>query len=205
MKSRNAIAAAIVVSLPASPALAGLVTIDATDAGWYDSSGNHGPANPNYAVGSNDTYRNWAIFDLSGVVGTVTAAEYRFNVAQISLPVTIEWVDVTTDLAILAGGTGGIPAYDDLGMGTVYGTHSVAGPQFTFESTLLNAAAVSDINDAVGGDFAIAGHQNPVNAGFAFFGSDYQNGNVQIILTIPSPAGLAMFGCAALVGRRRRR
>ena len=53
------------------------VMLAATSTGWYDISGLHLAGNLNYIVGINeslDQFRDFFIFDLTGVTGTITGA-----------------------------------------------------------------------------------------------------------------------------------
>src|SRR5205807_2194274 len=55
---------------------AATITLNATDSGWYDNSGNHPSNNQNYTTGyraGSSTFRSFFIFNLAGVSGITSA------------------------------------------------------------------------------------------------------------------------------------
>ncbi|MEO0973289.1 MAG: hypothetical protein AAFX85_09350 [Pseudomonadota bacterium] len=102
--------------------------VEALDTGWYDDMGTHTVANSNYFVGrtSDTEFRNFFVFDLTDVEGTIVEASLR-----IYNPVdgfrsdegveTYQVRAVTTDVETLVSGAGGVAAFDDLGTGTLFG------------------------------------------------------------------------------------
>jgi Ca2+-binding RTX toxin-like protein len=133
-------------------------TLQSTDRGWYDSTGEHDPTNINYATGDGGGVhlRNFFIFDLSSVSGTVNSASLRAYNGGGGGPATYTLFDVTTSTATLAAGGSGLTAiYNDLGSGTVLG--SVANPSGTPITVPLNAAGVSAVQSALGGSLAVGG------------------------------------------------
>lgn len=201
----------------ANPGFGGPGSVPAFDTGWYDSSGVHEPTNPNYAVGAEGTtiYRNFFAFDLSLSPGNATAATLRvFNPlgGYVSTDPTevIAFSDVTTSIAALIDGTGGLPAFDDLGAGIQYGSTvvSVADDDQVVEIQ-LNAAALASIN-AASGNWALGGNLTSLNAADdieAVFGFTNSSAGVELVLRFvpePTSALLVGLGCVTLVACRQR-
>ena len=214
---RTAIIALGVVAITAS-AQAGIeVVIDATDRGWYNSTGFHAPSNDNYFVGNfqRQTRRNWFVFDLSRFDVEIVALQLRaWNPVDgfFSGDASETYVnyDVTTNLTDLINGFGGLPAYDDLGSGTVYASYDASNADNgTIVVIDLNAAAVADSNAAAGGLWGIGGGITTLNGGDEYLFGNTGGGNnadTQLVVTlIPAPGVLALLGVAGLVGSRRRR
>lgn len=203
---------------PASAAL-----INTTERGWYNSTGFHDPLNSNYITGFEAfgaEYRNFLVFDLSSVSGTVVAAQLQlFN--PISPPAngpgyvspnpteTYNLYDVSTPIATLtAGGSGLTSVFNDLGTGTVLGTATVsAADNGQYVNINLNAAGLAAVNAALGGQLAIGGALNfgvPQNSDrFVFSWTNFNepaDGNTRADLitrqidptVVPAPAGLLL-------------
>jgi hypothetical protein len=160
-----AIAGLLMSSALTGEAHAVSITIDATDRGWYNDIGTHYPTELNYGVGNAglDTVRNWFVFDLSAVTGTITAAELRlFNPTGgfISGDSSEDYdlFDVSTDIADLrAGGSGLTGIYADLGTGDTYGGRIVTTDHNNTDIVIsLNSAFLSAAN-ATSGQIAIGG------------------------------------------------
>ena len=115
-----------------SSTLPGTFTLNAVASGFYDQTGMHEAGN--YAVGwyvpSDAELRDYFVFDLSTVSGTITSAFLRLSTAPPSYirygssdpSETYTLFDVSTALPALTGGTGGVAAFGDLGGGTTYGS-----------------------------------------------------------------------------------
>ena len=79
----------LVCAFLAAPGSAAVVTVNATDSGWYDDTGFHDPSNINYLVGnpvfspSFVDHHNFFVFDLASISGTVTSAILVLNSGQI--------------------------------------------------------------------------------------------------------------------------
>ena len=205
------------------------VTINATDRGFYDSTGSHDFSNTNYFTGEplfGNNSRNFFIFDLAPVSGTVTAATLRlFNpLGSYTSPDPTENYDVHhvgTSPASLAAGTAGAAGFTDLGDGTVYGGHLASAlDNGTFINIALNAAAIADINAQLGGLFATGGNLTTLTLDGvpeSLFGATGGSAlsNTQLILTtaaavpepVPEPGSLALLslGVALALASRRRR
>ncbi|GCL34396.1 putative peptidase [Planktothrix agardhii CCAP 1459/11A] len=167
--------------------------IAATDTGWYDNSGSHGPSNTNYLVGDyNFKYRNWMAFNLPTFTTPVTSAKLQIKAYQYSsadLSETYELRDVTTPVSTLtAGGSGLTSIYNDLGGGTIYGSRSFTSADSNQTVTIdLNSALVSAINAKSGQSFALGGQITTDGIGDEYiFGSSNSlspNTDVQLLLT----------------------
>jgi len=139
------------------------------DRGWYRGDGFHNPDNLNYLTGihtvngapSND-FRSFYVVDLTDVTEPLSAAQLvlqmpTFGIAPSGLVRTLTLFDVTTDLTTLTNGTGGVPAFDDLGSGVEYGSVIVRYDDVRFGALVvidLNAAGVHALNEAQGSQFA---------------------------------------------------
>ena len=197
-----AIAASLFISVPA---IASQVILNASNAGWYDNSGFH-DSNPNDLAGSCSAatcgtamqFRNFSVFDLSAVSGTVVAAEFRpyepavsdglgNGYASVDPTETYTTFDVSTPPGtVIAGGTGLTAIFADLGTGTSYGAVTTSNADNgSFLTVALNRAAVAAINGALGGSFAIGGSVTSILGGgdqliFGFTGATPN----QLVLTI---------------------
>lgn len=188
----------------------GTLQLSAIGRGWYEAGGssNGSDAGNNYIAGICGTedacdggdavLRNWFIFDLEGVLGPVTAATLYLDVPgsggflspQGSETYTLYALDLGT--AAIAGGAG-LSGYNDLGDGTVYGSRAyTAADMGSGPGIVLNAGALSAINNAVGGDFGLGGTITTLNFD--------QGGEV------PEPATVVLMGAGlALLALRRRK
>src|SRR5581483_9123257 len=143
------------LALATHNAAAALVQINALDTGFYNQNGAHIPTNQTYIAGqfSGVQDRDFFVFDLSGVSGIITAATLNlYNPGNLGpccngyvspdASETFTLYDVTTPTATLvAGGTGLVPVFDDLGSGTVLGQRQVsAADNDTVIPISLNAA-----------------------------------------------------------------
>jgi hypothetical protein len=110
-----------------------LVTLNAVASGFYAGSGVHTAGN--YAAGwfagsSSVETRDYFVFDLTNVPGTIVAAYLRVSTAPEGSvrfgsedpSETFTLFAVTTPIATLTGGSGGTAAFTDLGAGTTYGS-----------------------------------------------------------------------------------
>ncbi len=144
------------------------VTLDATDVGVYDDIGNFGGNSLTVGwdapafFGSGTESRHFTVFDLSGVSDPITAAVLRlkepaggYDSVDSSEDLTV--FDVSTAIATLTGGTGGVGVFNDLGAGSSYGSVAIdATNDDSWISITLNAAALADLNAATG-SFAFGG------------------------------------------------
>lgn len=156
----------------AAPEAVTYVTVEATDTGWYDSTGYHETVNDNYIAGNFfvDYWHDFFVFDLSGLSGVLTGATLEVDSGDCPYdsPDSSEtWrlYDVSTPLGTLTGGTGGVAAYTDLGSGTTYGSSVFDSsiPSYTPVSVPLNASGIAAIQAALGGGFGIGGAVTTLN------------------------------------------
>lgn len=201
-------------------------TIVADDTGWYDNTGEHTASNVGYIVGncgeliacgaSRPEVRDFFVFDLSSVTGTIIAAELQlvnpsggFSSGDASEDYDV--FDVSTSIAtLLAGGSGLTGIYADLGTGTTYGGKTVSSADNgTTVVVPLNAAFVSAAN-ATSGQIAVGGAITTLDGDTSnieiMFGAAGGPSNTQLVLTIEGeevPAlslpGVVLFLLLALV------
>jgi hypothetical protein len=192
-------------SLFVAPVQAFQITINATDRGWYNAAGARTVNNTNYFVGIEDgsqtEYRNFFVFDLSNLTGTITKASLNlvnpaFGYSGPIAGLTYNMSDVSTPIPALINGTGGVNAFTDLGGGTTFGSRtvrqSIAGGLINIA---LNGSAISALN-ANSGLFAFGGAiANPQPNQFIFAGSTFDLADTQLVLeTQPVPAPPALVG-----------
>ncbi|MBA3485130.1 MAG: hypothetical protein H0T51_25315 [Pirellulales bacterium] len=105
------------------------VVIPHTDRGWYAETGFHNPSNSNYVVGDWRTFlfapadsRNFFVFDLSSITQPIASAKLALSVLSslggagynsVDPSENYELHDVTTSIATLLNGTGGVAAHTD--------------------------------------------------------------------------------------------
>lgn len=144
----------------------------AQDTGWITEEGAHNTTNGNYLAGiSGDLeYRNFAVFDLSNLSGMASTAELRIATAFINGPVTYSLYGSDATLDELdrqraPGDAEGIALFNSIGTGTFYGSRDYTVDDFYLSRTIeLNAAAVSEINAAAGGQFSFVGAATQVTS-----------------------------------------
>jgi PKD domain/RTX calcium-binding nonapeptide repeat (4 copies) len=176
------------------------LTLNATDSGWWDSTGFHSSTNKNYVAGQNtpsQLARDYFVFNLAGVSQTITGAQVRLtNPAggYVSPDPTETYAvfDVSTPLgALQASGSGQLGIYNDLGTGTNFATRTFsAADNGQLVAIPLNASGVAALDAARGGSVAVGGALTSI-AGtatqfvFAFTGapSDVK----QLVLNLGSP------------------
>ena len=180
----------------------GSVSLTATSAGWWTSTGNHSSSNPNYIVGvcgSSDSCggdnldrRDFFIFDLSTVRDTILSASLNIGNSSSGYystgsSVPLSFFDVFTSLTdVAASGSGRVDIYNDLGAGSSYGSFNAQASDINTQVLIaLNNTAVSALNDARGSSWAVGG---------SIATSD-----------IPEPGSLALAGLSLAVLRAMRR
>jgi len=199
------------------PTNAGTIILDAIDRGWYANDGGHLPSNLSYFVGNSTTgfiFRNWFVFDLTGIDQPIVSAElhlWNFSYFSVDPTETYTIFDVSTNLPDLVGGTGGIPAFNDLGSGSIYGSYLASdADDNSFLDIPLNGAALVSLNEtagqwATGGAFTTLDNDfGTLEQMFAGTGNLPLNFTQLIVTPIPAPAALPLLLMPALFGRRRR-
>jgi hypothetical protein len=131
-------------------------TLDAVASGLYGEVLGH--ASGNYAAGwytgtvpDKVEARNYFIFDLSTVSGTIVSAFVRLSTAPSGSvrygsndpSETYTLFDVSTGLGPLADGSAGTAAFDDIGSGVSYGGVTVSNPLGATVDVPLNAAGLA--------------------------------------------------------------
>jgi hypothetical protein len=156
-------------------------TLSAVDSGWYEYNPSaipvptyiHNPSSTNYIAGdlSGMEYRDFFVFDLSGVSGTIVNAALDIEnppggyvSADGSETWTVYDVNVTS-IANLVGAIDNATSFNDIGSGTSYGSANVVWTGVTTPVNVnLNASAVSALNSAIGGQFALGGRVTTIGA-----------------------------------------
>jgi hypothetical protein len=208
--------------LATTNASAGLITLNATNSGTYAGSGDS--YDGNYSVGwfsgqFADEFRNFFVFDLSSVSGTITSATLRLSsydppssgYVSNDPTETFSLFNVSTPLANLINGSGGVAAFTDLGSGTLFGS-SVINDQLDFENISLNAAGLAFLQSNLGANqIAFGGAVTSLvkgNSPEALFNATTGQLTRQLILTtedaapggssVPEPSTLLLAGLALI-------
>lgn len=206
-----------------SPAIGSTISLSTADneinsespnQGWWNATLSNYIGNSNYIVGNGiggpQEFRDFFTFDLSALTGqTVTSATLevqRYNGGD----ATLGLFDVSTNAIILNTlGAANAAVFADLGTGNSYGTFVVGtGDPADILGFSLNAAAITDINAAIGGFFSIGGamQAGPGNELFATSNGGTPEFLVVTTTTItPEPNAKLLFACglAVLAGRGR--
>ena len=183
----------------------GSTFLSTIDSGWYNNSGSHDPSNTNYIVGDccgAAEFRNWFVFDISGLTAPVSSLSFDLYSYSVTLTSGNYYVnDVSTSVASLVGGTGGIAAFNDLGTGYNYGFnfYQSGTDSNTFHTISLNSAAVSSLNTSIAS-----------NTGKWAIGGSFAPGNVPVppVSAVPEAETYAMLiaglGLVGAITRRRK-
>jgi len=149
------------------PGCFGELTVDAESSGFYDQTGRHTAGN--YAVGwygvpNDDELRDYFVFDLPPITGTITSATLRLTTAPPSFvrygsedpSETYTLFEVVTSLDDLTGGTAGVSAWDDLADGQSYGELVATSAIGETVDVVLNATGIAALT-AADGRFTVGG------------------------------------------------
>jgi hypothetical protein len=202
--------------------------INVMDRGWYLNDGidlgYHDPSvdlKSYFAGEASGEYRDFFVFDLTGVTNPVVGATLELNTFEVAgtniagtnqtYPV-YKLYDVGTAISTLtAAQTGQSGIFADLGGGTVYGSIDTKNVQSNTTITIPLTSALSAINAARGGQFAIGGTLTNTSTDpqylFGFSDSTDLSNSRLILVTVPEPGSfvLALLGVAsAFVWMRRR-
>lgn len=137
------------------------------DTGFITSNGGHNKNNAMYTATinyGNAAINNWGVFDLSSFTGPVHSASLSLYTGGVFNGVTYTLFDTRASLAELdkdrtgIDPTTGIALHNDLGSGIVYGSRVYyTADAFNFRTIALNSDALSAIQSAAGGQFALGG------------------------------------------------
>jgi hypothetical protein len=139
------------------------VVLDAVNRGWWSSNVAHDSTNDNTYTGryAEGLYNSYFIFNLAGLAGTVVSAELvleQENYYGNELETVSLW-DVTTNATTLEASGFDSAILSDLQSGNQYGSFELTADDIgTFHVIALSAQAVSDLNAALGGSFAVGAH-----------------------------------------------
>jgi hypothetical protein len=205
---------------------AATVEINYTHRGWYDITGFHNTFNDNYAVGDDrggglcgpttcfNDYRNFFVFDLSGVTQQISSAKLALNVPLAAYESSdssenYELHDIITPIAVLIDGTGGLAAHADLGSGVVYGSRTMtAADMASVVEITLNSSAVSALNSThrlfgIGGSLTTL--DDLANNEYTFGVTNFEKISQLRLTLVPEPSTLLLLAISAtsLLGYRK--
>lgn len=217
----------IAILFAAVHASATTITVNASNSGFYNNSGNS--VGGNYTVGwfagpGGGEARNFFVFDLSGLSGTISNATLRLTPSGSSgsgylsfdASETFSLFDVSTLVSNLINATGGVAAFNDLGSGTQYGSSVIANPGNTpdplFYDIPFNIAGLAFLQGNLGNNpIALGGAITTLTQGAtqeALFNLTNSGLTRQLIFTIadenpggaavPEPATLLLSGLALI-------
>jgi hypothetical protein len=205
-----------------STASAQTVIISYSNRGNYDGMfGDYFPGSTNYIVGYDvPEYRNFFVFDLSGVVQPIASATLDLYLPNTSgkgyfsshPSENFQLHDVVTSISNLTAGTGGLAAFNDLGSGVVYGNRSISdADEGTVVEILLNTSAVASMNAnhglfAMGGSLTTLDHPPTfIEVAFAFTGNDSDVSELRLTF-VPEASTATLIAFAAMIfGMRSRK
>jgi hypothetical protein len=211
-------------------------TIVATDRGWYNSLGESDDAppdypTPNYFAGMdtiNTEFRNWFVFDLTPVQGTIVGMTIHLGMPDGNPEHPLitggyrsphpfenyEMYSVETSPATLMGGNAGLAAFNDLGAGSFFGNMFITEAQ---EGQVLgiplNPSAMASAMASINSDkeWAIGGRVStliPINQWQGVFAGSHSgpvnNVFISIQTAVPSPSAALLLWAGVISSHRRR-
>lgn len=210
----------------AQAASAANVNVDATTSGTYTESG--GSFISGYFVGRCNVctptgdFRAFVAFSLLGIEGPVTSATLRLSMPDIGYSSIdssegVGLFDVSTSLAALVGGTGGVGAFNDLGSGQSLGSTTLSSNSGgTLIDFSLSQNGINYINAALGSSVILGMAGTTLSSSGTLdenlFNNSTGNPDVtrQLMLVtspVPEPSTLLSLsaGLALLISQMRRR
>ena len=186
-----------------SNVLADIIEIDATNSGFYTSSGfRNGPVSSIFAGdGSN---RNWIAFDLSVITDEILSASLTiYNDVANDDGIHFTWSEVATPISEVFTSAGdGVDIFNDLNDGSVFATGTTASGGNDVYS--LTDAALLSLNNA--SSYWLMGGATADDLGRAYGFTNGVSSGDQIRLTletsfaaVPVPAAFWLFG-SGLIG-----
>lgn len=154
--------------------------------GWFQSGGaNSGPSNQNYFVGfsnsNSDTHRNFFVFDLSSITGTITGATLKlynpinppdsFDGYAGDATETYELTSTSASIADLlgtynSGDPTGVSVFGTLGTGSLFSSITASSADNGLTLNLpFNAAGLSALNSSIGGLMGMGGQLTSISGG----------------------------------------
>lgn len=181
--------------------------LSATDSGRYTSAGFHNPAVTDYRAIVGGT-RNFFVFDLSALPASrvIASATLHLDVGVVTQGgfggISYVLHDVSTPVAALvAGGSGLVGTYNDLGSGTALSDVISIAPedQGTVRSISLLPAGVAALQAARGGLIALGGDPSGLGGNQAFSGTDLSGVQLAIELAPLALPSISVTGLGVLV------
>lgn len=197
------------------------VILNPIDRGVYAEDGTHYDSY-SYIIGRpspvSQISNNFFVFDLSGVSEQVIGVEFRIEsnwYLSADPSETFTVYDITGSIPAIWDGSAGVAGFTDMQSGNAYGDISVSSADNgTMLDISLNAQAIQDINNSLGGQFAFGGTISTLDLInpreeeiFGPTNPDNPADGVELVLTMipePSVLGLLLLGCGMLALRRKR-
>jgi hypothetical protein len=172
---------------------AAIISIDATNSGWYVSGGTNNGTTSNIQSRVGYDSRNWLGFDLSSITDNIVAAVLEVaSDPRNGSGLDFRWYDVSTSYADL-GTLASVGIYDDLGTGIVYASGGFSSG--TINQFALNSAGIASINGVA--DWAVGGRQFGTDVdsfGYTYGVSSGHHIKLVITTTVPEPSIVALIG-----------